>query len=252
MAFITFGIVIATFSGPPIVAYATLKHFQKVMRMDRSAGHAVSTGTMASLLVAPWALGLILALVVASEGKLGSFRGLYCYVNDFAAMSTGGATLILLLCGCILTAVLHFQVYSLVRSASGDGGTAHKAVMARGFKLIAALFLTWATFAVSGFMNLIGLAPPIWMESMGGLMVTFQPLIDAYMILATPSIKKAMLVRLGGGKVKSLNTTGRRTTVGQSENTSSYAPDRASGKVSNKVVAPVGGGRTVQVEPAKV
>jgi hypothetical protein len=102
----------------------------------------------------------MLAGGVEAKELLGSYRGLYCYTNNWNHALTGGVTIVLFamacLCTAAITALAHKSLSRMDVSAQG--------VVIRGMSLIASLFITWFIFCVAGFMRFINNPPSVDFE----------------------------------------------------------------------------------------
>jgi len=136
----------------------------------------------------PWIVGIVLASVNLSQGLLGSYRGLYCYVTEWNNVLTGGVTAALLIASAVTTVIFYIKI-GLILTGVKKGV---KKLIFRGGLLVLALLCTWLTFAVCGFMHLVGTIPSVPAEMIGGIMVTLQALVDSAVLNMTPGFRDQM------------------------------------------------------------
>jgi len=200
VGFLTFGATIATFCGPVIVAYCTYRKFNGVIEQKVIGGRATSSIQLTVFLIIPWLLGFALAGAVYSQGLLGSFRGLYCYTNDWTSLLTGGLTIILLFISCIVTMALFTRTYFMVQKSMTKIDSKKKrkgirALLRNGLMLVSVLLLFWFTSAISGLFALAGADVPIWVESMGAILPYLQPICSTVIIMSDKSVWKPFLLK---------------------------------------------------------
>mmetsp|Transcript_8228 Transcript_8228/g.17981 ORF Transcript_8228/g.17981 Transcript_8228/m.17981 type:complete len:838 (-) Transcript_8228:377-2890(-) len=198
-AFLTTGAVYATFFGPPIVAACTLTVLLKAM--GGYVGWVPSRVTLLSLMTLPWLVGFGIAIAAQAEGSLGSYRGLLCYNSEWDSFVTGGITIIVFFASTAVTiacyvVIAYFTWRAGRRSASAVAVANTFSVLRRGGALVATFFGTWALFIVAVIINTFHDPPPVTFEMVAALFVSAQPIIDAFVLLSTPTVRKEMLARL--------------------------------------------------------
>jgi hypothetical protein len=199
LGFITFGVVIASFAGPIICAFVIWK---QLVGLEHGKIDFLRIGTLSILLALPWVLGFALAAVAQRAGVLGNYRGLYCYTTDFELPITGGLTMGLFLCSCVLTGALYYDANAIVRAHHSQAKD--DLVLKRGLLLIAVYFLTWILWALNGLLSLLELPPPVTVETIGAVMITLQPIIDFWVLMRVPKIKQTVLNLVTGDRKSEL------------------------------------------------
>jgi hypothetical protein len=179
LAFLTVGCVLATFMGPVTVSYVPYRYLRETM--TKSAIHyEFPKSQLVVMLVIPWVLGFIIAGAMYGSGFLGSYRGLYCYSVDLDNIITGAVVTTFWLLALIFTIV----IYSLIHQQMKQSKRNTKNVVRKAQSLIFVLFTTWSVFCISGIMALAGVPPPIAMESLGAILISFQSIIDSRIVNA--------------------------------------------------------------------
>lgn len=211
MAFVNYGIVIATLCGPVIVSCTSWWFFSGLIKKQQERN--ISKKKMCIILAAPWLLGLFFAAIVQANDELGSFRGLYCYAKKWEKGIAGPITLSLLICSCSVTALAFWHILGMVQNSRASIGSAlnkqsnkSQQVLKKGMLLVSVLVFTWSVFAVGAFLSTIGVAVPIFVESIGGIMVCLQPIIDYFVV-------KRSLPSLAHGKTQ---VSGKSSKMGRS------------------------------------
>jgi hypothetical protein len=59
-------------------------------------------------------------------------------------------------------------------------------------------------FVGTGFANFVGATPPIWLESLGGILIATQPIINFYTLMTTPVVWKGLVDLLNKRQVNRL------------------------------------------------
>jgi len=225
--------VYATFLGPPIVAIASLRCVMNVIHGQFNA--TTPKVVVAVVLGSPWVLGLIIGLVARADGKSGSYRGLICYNTKWDSFSTGGLTVAMFGACTVTTAVSYITIAVLVHTSmtrvsitpssglevrssfsraagvvvqsfrragagttSPQGGQYHTDVLKRGSLLVQVFFLSWAFFVVVAGLNMALRPVSLTAEMLAALVISLQPILDAIVLLQTPSVRKAMVCRIFG------------------------------------------------------
>mmetsp|Transcript_250 Transcript_250/g.460 ORF Transcript_250/g.460 Transcript_250/m.460 type:complete len:794 (-) Transcript_250:716-3097(-) len=232
-AIITTGVVYATFFGPPIVALATLYMF--FMAIKGYPSWKPSKMKTALLCVVPWIFGITIGFVVLAEGSLGSYRGLLCYNSEWDSYITGGLTLTMF---CLSTAVtiLAYLGTAYIAFAAGKRSSKRVAiingvsVLKRGAALVGTFFCTWALFMVAVIINMTSDPPPLTFEMIASLCISAQPIVDAFVLLSTPVVRREMFARLN--RQWGDRTSGRSIAGGGSSSSSSSCTSSAYGSSS--------------------
>jgi len=248
VGFLSYGIVIATFFGPVTLAFVTFRKFSKVAAND-FRGDPVTSSQLAVMVAVPWILGFVLAGVVYSQGLLGSFRGLYCYTNDWNHALTGGLTIGILIFSCLLTAGLYTRTFFIIKTVmNGKTDDNVKAVLWKGASLVAVLFGTWALFSIAGLATLAGAKTPVALESAGACIIFVQPIIDCIIVMRSRPVWKGFLsylATIAGAKIAQTVATKApvsRVSSGDHSRASAAKPTLASkakhsGQTSGKAAA---------------
>jgi len=200
IAFLTYGIVIATFCGPVIVSAVTYLKLKKLSQGD--IVWTITGPTLSLLLLMPWIVGIAFAIIVQQDGYLGSYRGLYCYATDWSQFTTGGLTMITFLCSTTMTICFYLLSIvgvrkTMVKAKQQEAARrASRTIAVRGAILVAAYFLTWILWTGVGFSSWLGSVPSIPLETVAALITSLQPIIDGFILLHTPVVRAHMLQRL--------------------------------------------------------
>jgi len=202
-ALLTNAAVYATFLGPPIVALVTLRKFVHVVRRGTvpAETHKVAVATVLWL---PWTIGIVIGLVANADGMSGSYRGLLCYNTEWDSLSTGGLTITVFGLSAVVTAaaymVLAHLFWSSFRTAANTT-LAERYLMSalkRGGALVVIYFVSWTPFVCVVGLNMHGHTVSLTTEMLAALIIPLQPILDTFVLLQTPAVRKAMISRIFG------------------------------------------------------
>jgi len=197
-AFLTSGIIFSTFCGPPIVAIET--YF--TLTSTRPGGHRMSRSQTAIVITVPFFAGFGIALAAYSEDKLGDYRGLLCYNEEWDSFSTGGVTLYVFIGATAITLAAYAVAAVVARTrfnAAGRTSMANKVVKSvfnRGLALVATFFISHVLFVIAVVIPYTGGIPDLTFEMVASLVISTTPIVDAVILLQTPQVRSAMLKRL--------------------------------------------------------
>ena len=192
---IHYGIVVATVSGPPIIACLSYHVVVKRRIVTRSVVYLVLT--------VPWVIGFICAIVANYVGIIGSYRGLYCFSSRWDHAFSGGFLFIILIISILITSISYTFIYNHVK-LTNNRAVCHdtnqrgrlRSISKRGTTLVLILIVCWFPFALGGFLNFMNVTPPVYTEMIGALIVSLQPLLDAYVLFKVPSVYNGMIQKL--------------------------------------------------------
>lgn len=219
IGFITYGTVIATVCGPPVVGLFT---FSALFHKEPIGNVVLAVCTASS-----WVLGIIFAVVANGAGLLGSFRGLYCYNKRWDNILSGGLTFIVFFFSVVTTIAIYALMVVKVKKITAESGSkadTHLKVAKRGAMLVGTFFCTWFIWALAALLHWSGAAPPLWMDLLGAMLLSTQPIIDAYILLQTGPVAAERFER--SSKAQGPSKKGAGSTRGGSKAGSSKASSK--------------------------
>jgi len=197
VAFVIYAAVIAALCASPLVAAVSYINMKRLNSQNALAPELPRLPLWA-FVTTPWLVGVLVAIVVQLDGKLGSYRALYCCATTSGRFVTGGLTMLIY----ILTTTLAVTFYWLCRrgfravSASGADMQGLRPAEALGAKLVCFNCLAWLLWASAGFSWWLGSKPSIPLDMAAALIASLQPSVSALIVLNAPVVKARMHHRL--------------------------------------------------------